>query len=404
MTAPIAALSARFGDRYLRLPDGAERLPSAPLIRPLPGALAPLTGLAAWRGVLLPALVPDAGGDFDPTALLWVYLPGPPASLLGVRDLRPAPPDDEPMPDVLIATAPASAAAPVTAGQPATSRAALKPAAAAISASLRLTFGDGVDVDLPAGQVVRVVPMRPMSPVPGKPDGALGYVNTDAGDALVIDPVWLLGGTASGSHTLLVLFELSGRRLALPCDQVAPAPAGAIDEMPVRLADPALRHALRLAPLSLPRAPEPVPPTRQVLVAEAGGIRFALPADAVSAVLPPRAPTPAPPGAMAGISGMCAHRGDVMPVIDTAWRLGAASPWDPSGAGTDGPLLRLALSPPVALMIDSVPALHRLFEASFTPVGGHDGLLDSITSLDGRPLLVCRPEALAAPRAVGGTA
>lgn len=397
------ALSARFGDRFHRLPDGAETLASKPLIRPLPGATPPLLGLVAARGLLLPALVPMPDGPFDRADLDWVFLPAPLSLVVGVREVRPAAPDDELLPEVLLATAPAAQTAPVAAHgsgmpAPAPTRHQADISAHAYDGVLRLTFAGGPHADLPTARIVRVVAAQPMAPVPGRSDGALGYVNTPAGDAIVLDPVWLLGAPARDSYPLLVLFEMSGRRLALPCDRVAPAPRGTPAVMPGPLAGPEPLPAMLMAPDIVPDPPEPPRPTRQLVVAEAGGVRFALPADAVAAILPPREIIPAPPGSPAGVIGMCAHHGDVLPVMDTAGRLGAAA------SSTGGPLVRLMLSPPVALCIDSVPSLHRLPASTFTPVGGYDGLLDSVTRLDGRPLLVCRPHALAASRHAGRAA
>ena len=227
----VPALSARFGDRFHRLPDGAEALAAAPLIRPLPGASPPLLGLIALRGRLLPALVPAAGDQLDLPALGWIHLPAPASLVIGVRDVRPAEPDDPVLPEVLLATSPGTPAAPVLARGPEMSGpAAATPRADAStresSGVLRLTLGAGVHADLPAERVVRVVPAQPMSPVPGRTAGALGYVNTPAGDAIVLDPVWLLNVEPRESYPLLVLFEMSGRRLARPCDRVAPAPRG----------------------------------------------------------------------------------------------------------------------------------------------------------------------------------
>ncbi|TDG06470.1 hypothetical protein E2C05_31680, partial [Paracraurococcus ruber] len=110
---------------------------------------------------------------------------------------------------------------------------------------------------------------------------------------------------------------------------------------------------------------------------------------------------PPPPGAPPGVLGLCAHRGDVLPVVDAMARLGLGA-----AAAAERPLLRLALQPPVAIAIDALPALHRLPEADFTPVMAPDGLVESLATLDGAPLPVCRPAVLGRlrPDAAGGAA
>jgi chemotaxis signal transduction protein len=396
------ALAAVIGTQRFRLPPGTARLEAPPRLRPLPGAEPPLIGLAAHQGALLPVAVPGAADGNGPP-LAWAHLPAPASLLLGVTALVPALATDLSLPDALLIpkrAAPRPAPArPATASRPAP-REGSEPATPIGAEALNLHLG-AVAIALPRSALLRILDGDcPVRPIPSTPRGALGYASTSVGDALVLDPACLDAAAAASPGGLMALFDHAGRRLALPCDRVAPGNAEAVTALLAWLDSPAFRAAMALAPRAQPRPTPPAEPLKALLVAEAGGTRFALAADAVEALLAPRQPDPPPPGAAARIRGLCAHRGDVLPVLDAAEWLGR--PVAPASAGAR-PMLRLSITPPVALLIDNLPALHRLPAASFTPVNAA-GLVESVTRLDGQPLPVCRPEALAALGTTGAAA
>jgi chemotaxis signal transduction protein len=127
-------------------------------------------------------------------------------------------------------------------------------------------------------------------------------------------------------------------------------------------------------------------------------LRVAFPAEAVAAVVPPCLPDPPPPGAPARVRGLCAHRGEVLPVIGAAECLGLG---DPSPApAVPAPLLRLAGPWPLALRVTEVLGLRRLppppCPGAVWPGGD---LIEAVALLDGEPLPVCRPSALLAAAA-----
>jgi hypothetical protein len=86
-----------------------------------------------------------------------------------------------------------------------------------------------------------------------------------------------------------------------------------------------------------------------------------------------------------------------MPVLDAAECLGVQA----APATEERPLIRLALTPPVAIAVDGLPSLHRLRATGFTPIA-EAGLFESVTRLGGEALVMYRPAAMAAP-ARGGS-
>lgn len=385
-----ATLSARIGGARYRLPDGVVLLDAPPAIRPLPGAGHPMLGLAAYQGDLLPVVAHDA-----PDGLQWCRLPPPASVLLGATRLEAADAADPPLPLSLLAPGLAPPPPPVI---PAGRDRAASPAAAQASGAplvLRLVPRRGRTIDLPAARVLRMVRATALPPAPACPPGALGYANTEVGDALVLDRT-PFGAEDGADAAVLVVFALDGHRLALPCQAVGQGDAAGAAESEAVLQGEALRRLLPHAPRIVKLPAPPATPMRQVLVAIAGGLRFGLPAEAVATLIAPQRATPPPPGAPPAVLGLCAHRGDVLPVLDAAERLGGA----PAAADALRPLIRLSQAP-VALAIDGVPSLHHLPEADFTPLAP-DGPLESVTRLDGEPLLICRAEALAAAAARQG--
>ena len=361
MTSPPALATSIDGRRY-RLPDGAVALGAQPVILPLPGSGLPLLGLAVHGGEVLPVFAP-ATGPHGPSC--WALLPLPTPLLLGVATLMEAMPGDAPLPRAMLLPGPARPRVTTTVlpgSDPGTVQTAT-PGRAAQTGALRLGLGRNGGLDLPMAVILQIVSCQTMVPVPGGPAGALGYVGTIAGDALVLDPIPLGGGEAAAESALLVVFVLDGLCLALPCDRVGPGDAAAAVLLCARLADPAQRAARDAAPRARKSQAAAVP-MRQVLVAMAGGMRFALPAGAVIALLPPQYPAPPPPGAPPMVRGLCVHRGNVLPVVDVGRQLGGTA----AAADVEArPLLRLDIVPPVAILVDGLPTLHHLPEAEFTP-------------------------------------
>ena len=390
------ALAAVLGGVRHRLPAGAERLAAPPAIRPLPGAAPPLLGLVAQGGELVPAFAPlsDPGGD-PPRD--WAWLPAPLRAVLGASAIVAAEPGDAPLPAALLAARPAPWPAPTATPTVAPTVAETAPApqlpraAPARAAVLRFTLGP-LRFDLPLDAARHIVEMPRARPLPGGPEGALGLASTAFGEVLLLDPAWLARAPAPPAP-LVAILEAEGCRLGLPCDGASPAEGGSDDAiaLPARLGDPGLRQALRMAPRAVAAAPPPPVPQRNLVVAWAGGVRFALPAERVAAVLPPRRPDPPPPGAPRAIGGLCAHRSDVLPVLDGAVWLGRKRPGPPVARY----MLRLAVTPPVALAIDGLPALHTVPDAALTPVADPDGLLEGIARLEGNALPICRAETIA---------
>ncbi len=380
-------LAAMIGARRYRLPPGAQLLEAAPYVRPLPGAMPPLLGLASLQGELLPAVAPLCAAA---AVRQWLRLPAPAMVLLGVTAIVAAAAEDDDLPLGLLSAAGAAPPPPPLPPQAGRQSAALMRAGPGDRAAVRLALGPGASLDLPGDLLLRVVPMPALPPAPGRQPGMLGYAETSLGPVLVLDPQVVVATASAVQASLLAVFAVSGHRLGLPCHRIGPGDPQAAADSLARLGMPAVHRLLPWAPQAIAPLPEPPLRLRQVVVMEAGTLRFALPAEGVTALLPPQLPAPPPPGAPAAVCGVCAHRGDVLPVIDAGAQLGGRAA--PMAAR---PLLRLAVVPPVAISIDALPALHGLPVDSFTPIAGA-ALLDSVTRLGDLPLLVCRPEALAA--------
>ncbi|WP_205083336.1 hypothetical protein, partial [Paracraurococcus ruber] len=109
-------------------------------------------------------------------------------------------------------------------------------AAAAATGALRLAMPGDADLHLPTAMVLHVVPGQAAPPAPGRPAGTLGYVGTAAGDALVLDPAALGLPAGDGALPLLVVLDLDGHCLALPCLTVGPGEAAPAAALRARLA------------------------------------------------------------------------------------------------------------------------------------------------------------------------
>jgi chemotaxis signal transduction protein len=375
MTSP----ALRCGDTFFALPQGAKPV-SAPVLRPLPGAPRGLLGLALLDGRAVPAYAP--GGTAGPCWLAadGLLLCGDALCEVDEGLLRPFHPVAPQFPDAAILP------------DPALSPPAILPPVAAL---LDLDLG-GACLRVPVAMVLRVLPMPEVTPAPGRPPGALGLVLAQGiGPVLLLEAGWLDPATTWPSDAalpLLAVLVVEGRLCALPCRQVVPAtaaPALPVALVRERLAGPQGAALLALAPLARPALPPVAIATRGLLLAEAGGILFAVAAEEVTAVVPPQALAPWAGGALQGIA---AHRGAVLPVIDGGAVLGGRPVLV---AGAQPPLLRLAGPRPVALAVGAVLGLRHLPESAIQAVHG-DGPLSAIAEHEGRPLVVCRAAALGA--------
>lgn len=200
---------------------------------------------------------------------------------------------------------------------------------------------------VPRAALWRLVSMPEVTPLPFAPPGVAGLAVAEGIAALV------LGGPADAP--LLALLSVQGRMLGLPCQDARPDPAPGSVEM-------VSAAALALAPpLPEPRAAPAIVET-PLLLADAGGITFALPVLAIDAVLPPLLPAPPPAEAGGRIRGVVSHRGQVLPVVDAGQALGG-----PPALGFEAvPLLRLG---GVALAVVQVRGLRRVPEAALTARG-----------------------------------
>jgi chemotaxis signal transduction protein len=395
--ARVTRPALRCGGAFFAVPQGAVPV-AAPLLRPVPGAPRDLLGLALLGGQAVPAYAP--GGTAGPC-----WLAGDGLLLCGdelrevdeglVRPFHPAAP-----------RAPATAILPGPARpQPAVAPARPQPAVAPApeAALLDLDLGTAC-LRLPVTMVLRVLPMPAVTPPPGRLPGALGLVLARGiGPVLLLDAGWLdpaasrpdLGEDASpggAALPLLAVLVVEGRLCALPCRRVVPATAAPALPMALvldRMAGPQGAALLALAPLARPAPPPVAIATRGLLLAEAGGILFAVAAEEVAAVVPPQALAPWAGGALQGIA---AHRGAVLPVIDGGAVLGGRPVL---ADGAQPPLLRLAGPRPVALAVGAVLGLRHLPDSTIQPVAG-EGLLSAIAEHEGRPLVICRAAALAA--------
>lgn len=395
-----AALLA--GGRAWRLPPGAAPV-EPPRIRPLPGAPATLPALALLDGQAVPVLAP--GGAPGP---VWLACQGPSGRLLvtGEALLDTTPDGALPLPLALEAPAgTAPSAPPLPPGPlPPLSGRARHPARAA-AAFLALGLGEGRLV-VPLAALRRIVAFPELVPAPGRPRGALGLglaeglaggrAERRAGEGaagvpvLVLDPLWLDPTLPPWpAPPLMAVLAVEGRLYALPCDRAAPQagpPAGA--ELEALLAGPAAAALRALAPPLRERPPPPPEPRLPLLLARAGALLFALPAEEVAAVVPPQRPSPLP---QAGAFGVVSHRGDVLPVLDAGLALGAGAVL---AADAAPPLLRLAGSAPLALAVSAVPGLRHLPSAGLAELPG-DGPVAALLPYQGRTLPLCRAAALA---------
>ena len=212
---------------------------------------------------------------------------------------------------------------------------------------MRLGRGAAAAITVPRGWLERLVLRPTPQPLPFAPLGVAGLALA-AGQAVL-----MLDGPAG--LPLLAVLRLEGRLFGLPCQEARPdAGAGDAGWLP--------DGAMALAPLATPIVP--VAPAARVplLFCQAGGLRFALPALEVEAVLAPQLPTAAPDSG--ALRGVVAHRGQVLPVLDAGVALGGAA----SLGGGPVPMLRLA--GPVAIAVVAVDGLRHIPADAISPAAG----------------------------------
>lgn len=233
---------------------------------------------------------------------------------------------------------------------------------------MRLLRGAWPALVVPRPWLERLVPWPGLQALPFAPASVQGL-------ALAGGAVLVLAGPAD--PPLLAVLRLRDCLIGLGCAEARPDPSpGDGDWLPPD-------DALALAPLAPPEAARVEQPSIALLFCQAGGLRFALPALEVDAVLPPTLPAPAPAGSGA-IHGVVAHRGQVLPVLDAGLALGGTA----ALAGHEVPMLRLhgGLPGPVAVAVAVVEGLRRVALAALS------------TAAPGGPMrAVCWPGEAAVP-------
>ncbi|WP_431285322.1 chemotaxis protein CheW [Humitalea sp. 24SJ18S-53] len=323
------------GGRAWLLPSGCAPL-SAVATRALPGG-------AGWLGMLggraVPVLAP--GGVLGAA---WLSMPGPGGAFLVTGDavLEEVPEGASPLILAPLPAPPPAAPAVVPPPEPAAPRPDAGPAMLELSSP-----GGRFVVPLPG--VVRVVPLPGCRAIVAAPPAVLGWAQVEDAPVLIADP----GGMAGGAQHL-VLLDIDGRLLGVPCARLAPVAAGTPGSDLRGLAG-----LLGWAPPHRVATPVPPVPTRGLLIAQAAGQRFALAAAEVEAAIAPLHPTAFPGGRRAIV-----HRGLVLPVLDAGPALGGGAACWPA------PFLRLRLPAPIALAITAVEGLRQLPETAIAPLDG----------------------------------
>ena len=370
------------GGRCFILPEGAVRVPTAPL-RPMPLGSGALLGLALVDGMALPVMAPAPGLEGGPAWVLALGHSGR-AVLAGEAVLDFVPEEAEPLSGFSLGTRPPPSPLPPPAR--ATPQQAPR-SVRGLPAALALELG-GQTMVLPIALLDTVIPMPMLGPAKGMGEAVLGIAMTAQGPVPVLDPAQLAEAPPDDAKpTHLVLFRHAGRRLGLPCTQLGPAQGGA--RLAARLDALVGEIGPAAVEATMPIAPEE--PMLALLFCETGGEPFAVPAEEVDAAIPPTIPAAAPEGAAGGLRGVVAHRGEVLPVIDGGERLGRAPVM--SERGREVPLLRLAGRNPVALAVNHVSGLRQVPERLLEPVSDH-GPAFALAVLGGVQVPVCHAAAL----------
>ncbi|MBB3898779.1 chemotaxis protein CheW [Roseococcus suduntuyensis] len=253
----------------------------------------------------------------------------------------------------------------------------------------------GVALALPSALAEHIHPMPELLPLPGAPPWVRGLALAGGAPILVLDSLALAGGGgAEEAPAWLLALRWQGRRLGLPAARIAAGPAvPALRQFEAWLDGPEARAALALAPPALEEATSRTIPERHLVLFRAGGLRAALPAEAVRAVLAPVRAQSLPGGGGPGGSGFVApHRGELLPVRDAGLRLGAA----PAAHGTATPMIRLALARECLVAVSAIEGVRRVPAADITPLGTGEGLVTGLARVQGENLMLLSPTALAA--------
>lgn len=261
--------------------------------------------------------------------------------------------------------------------------------------ALHLSLG-GVALAVPAALTEHIHPMPALLPLPGGPRAVRGLAMAGNAPILVLDSLLAAGGGATEEAAgLLLALAWRGRRLGLPAARIAAGPATpALRRFETWLDGEEARAALAHAPPALAAATATATATAtaraeaalHVLLFRAAGLRLALPAEAVRAVLPPTTAQTLPGGGHL----VAPHRGDLLPVRDAGLRLGAGR------AEAGGPMIRLALTPDCLLAVGAIEGVRRIPAADITPLGGGAGLVSGLARVQGESLMLLSAGALAA--------
>lgn len=363
------------------LPAGSRMVP-ARCVRPVPLAATGQLGLAMFDGQAVPVLRLQPEG-----AEAWVRLP------TGLLVAGAALSEHLPAGALMLPQMPLAAAArphpmPVSAGAgwsvPARR-------GRARFATLAAEIG-GCRILLPFAVLRHVLPMPAVRAAPAMPRGIAGYAIAEGAPAVVLDPAALMPEAVHlPEPSLMVLFELDGRSIGLPCQRVGPAGPGEMADM---RAIAAVVAAFGAAPTVTAATVASAEPKRGLLLCSAGGVAFAVAVEEVAAVIAPLVPVPATPHGAAPRDRVIAHRGDVLPVLDGGLRL-AGRPVLPT-LGSAAPLLRLLLARPVALAVTDVASLRQVPLSAIATTEG-SGLVAGIATLPEGAVPICRAMALASP-------
>ncbi|HEV7455993.1 MAG TPA: chemotaxis protein CheW [Roseococcus sp.] len=248
----------------------------------------------------------------------------------------------------------------------------------------------GVALALPSALVEHVHPMPEVMPLPGAPACVRGLALAGGAPVLVLDSLDVAGGAGmEEAPAWLVALRWQGRRLGLPAARVAAGPAVPSLRQFEAWLEGADGHAvLALAPPALEEVASRPVAERHLVLFRAGGLRAALPAEAVRAVLAPVRPQSLPGGGGA----VAPHRGELLPVRDAGLRLGAA----PSAPGAAAPMVRLALARECLVAVSAIEGVRRIPAADITPLGAGQGLVAGLARVQGEHVMLLSPAALAA--------
>lgn len=258
--------------------------------------------------------------------------------------------------------------------------------------ALHLAWG-GIALAIPAALAEHIRPMPVLRRLPGAAPGVRGLAEAEGKAVLVLETSFAAGMPQSElaeEPLLLLILREGGRRFALPATRIEAGPSiAATARFQEWLGSAEARAALAHAPAALDAPPLLIVRQRHLVLFRAAGMDLALPAEAVTAVVPATQPLPTP---QRGIAGLAAHRGAVLPVLDGGLILGGRA------ALADGPapLIRLALWPEVLVAVERIGGVRALPAADVTPLPQREGLIAAYARLGDVQLPVLAPHRLGA--------